>query len=165
MICLASQFCIFANLHHKTPRRHNCGKWVPAKSCDLHKLLSGPHFPAFRQNPDSSSGKRPRRVRSKSHLFHIRPLFLSPADVIAGYDRPHLPFLSLIKARTGWEGWIRDVDWGVALQLCKLPSFSPKPLQTDKCGQYIKLKFLIYRMCIVQQCCSCKIWHKIEAMK
>ena len=51
MICLASQFCIFANLHHKTPHRHNCGKWVPAKSCDLHKLLSGPHFPRFQAKP------------------------------------------------------------------------------------------------------------------
>ena len=129
MICLASQFCIFANLLHKTPHRHTtvanesrpnlviCINFCP-------DLIS----PAFRQNPDSSSGKRPRRVRSKSHLFHIRPLFLSAADVIAGYDRPHLPFLSLIKARTGWEGSIRDVDGGVALQLCKLPSFSPKPL-------------------------------------
>ena len=51
MICLASQFCIFANLHRKTPHRHNCGKWVPAKSCDLHKLLSVPHFPRFQAKP------------------------------------------------------------------------------------------------------------------
>ena len=63
----------------------------------------------FRQDPDCSSQKRDQgefvalwwfRICFEAPL-HIR--WFLPADVIAGYDRPHLPFLSLIKARTGWR--------------------------------------------------------------
>ena len=86
---------------------------------------------------DSSSRKRPRRGRrsvEKLHLFHISLRW----DVIAAYERPHLPFLSLIKARTG-----RRLDPRRWLKSCastrQIPKFLlEKEIETVKKGlQYM----------------------------
>ena len=119
----------FPNLHHKN-RAHTITVANESRPNFVICINFCPEldFPRFQAKPPILLLRRDQGEFSaplKLHLFHIR-LFLSffLADVIAGYDRPHLPFLSLIKARTGWRAWIRHVDWGVAHLLCKLPSFS-----------------------------------------
>ena len=71
--------CVFSQFASEKPSTHNyCGKWIPTKFCDLHKLLSGAQFPPLSgKTPDSSSGKRPRRVQCSVEIASLSSSALS----------------------------------------------------------------------------------------